>query len=134
MSLSGTLLIVLAVVTYRVTRFVVGDTLIDVPRDKFKAWVWLDPEEMRHPRKIVGHPVLTSLRTKLGQLLTCAFCVSVWIAAAAYVVVKVDQGWSGTSVVEHLVAWVAIAGGAVMIWNKVEIDVTEPEHIVLEEE
>lgn len=133
MSLPGTLLIVMAVATYRVTRLVVGDTIWEGWRDKFKQWAYVDPENHVW-RKIPGRPWLTFWRGKLADLVTCPFCISVWIAGFMYVALKTADGWDGTSWVEHGVAWMAVAGGAIMIWNLVEIEVHEPEHIVLEEE
>lgn len=120
-------LAVLAVVSYRVTRFIVSDTLIEGWRDRFKGWVWVDPDTMRTLRKVTGHPWLTFLRGKLGELLTCPFCVSVHVAFWTYLIVQIDGGQDDASLVEHGVAWLAIAGGTVMIWNKVEIDVDHEE-------
>lgn len=66
------LLILTGLVTYRVTRFLIDDTLIDSPR----AWV--------HHRLLArSHRLFpTPARVKVYELLTCPFCLSIWVSAA----------------------------------------------------
>lgn len=55
-------LVLLALGTYRLTRLIVEDVILDRPRNAF--WRKFPPE-----------------RSALGYLLTCYWCVSLWVAA-----------------------------------------------------
>jgi len=62
------LTILLSLVTYRVSRFIVLDTLWEKSRDRFAAWL-----EVRD----------NIAADKFGELIGCPFCVSVWVAAGS---------------------------------------------------
>jgi hypothetical protein len=49
---------------YRITRFIVADTIFDRPRERVQNWLL----ENDHP--------------KLNEGLACGYCVSVWVALA----------------------------------------------------
>lgn len=63
------LIIILGLVTYRVSRFLVLDTLIDEIRDRVIGW--LEPRQHRLGWR------------KLLDLLGCPYCITVWVAAGA---------------------------------------------------
>lgn len=96
------LLILLSLVVYRVTRFVLRDTLIETQRD----WVY---------GKLLDPPKPWS--DKLFELLSCPYCLSIWFAAAA--VVGADQY---TSVPLPWATWLAVAAGAMVAWRYIEHD------------
>lgn len=96
-----TLLLLLSLVTYRVTRFIIADTLIDHQR----IWV-LNVLLGKAPGKV---------RNKLHELLTCKFCLSVWIAAA--VVVIADQF---TVIPLPWFVWLAVCSGSLLVWKVAE--------------
>lgn len=91
------LLVVLALACYRVTRFIIDDTLIDRQRD----WVF---------RRTAGHP-------KIHELLDCPYCVSIWVAAG--MVAGADLV---TSVPLPLLTWLATSGGALVAWKFIEVE------------
>lgn len=80
--ISGVLLVVYALAVARVTRLVTADKITDVPRERLKARLW---------RRAVKDPTLLRLmladpqaeQPKLVYLLTCPWCVSVYVAAVA---------------------------------------------------
>jgi hypothetical protein len=95
------LLIVLALATYRATRFVITDTLIDTPR------VWLHTVILGKQHR--------DWRAKIHELLTCHHCISVWFAAASVALADI---W--TSVPLPGLMWLAVAGGASVAWRLIE--------------
>lgn len=95
------LTILLSLVTYRVTRFVVKDTIIEGTR------IWL------HTFILGKKPKLW--REKLQELISCPFCISVWISAAT---VAVTDRY--VSVPLPVFQWLAVAAGTLVIWRIVE--------------
>ena len=63
------LIVLLSAAVYRVTRFLINDTLISEQR----RWVKL---------KLMGNGDVGPVRVKLLDLLSCPYCLSVWVAAA----------------------------------------------------
>lgn len=68
--------IVLAFVVYRITRFFTLDSLIEDTRDRLVLWL----EQRRTATK---RDRVALVFRKLYDLATCAFCISVWVAAGA---------------------------------------------------
>lgn len=95
------LLILLSLATWRVTRFAISDNLIH----GFRLWL--------HYR-ILGDGK-RAWRAKLHELITCWWCLSVWVAAG--VVAVVDQF---TIVPLPWLMWLAVAGGAMAVHGLVE--------------
>lgn len=92
-------LVVLALATYRVARFLINDTLIDRPR----LWMFV---------KLSAHP-------KLLELANCPWCLSVWIAGAATIMAEAVG-----DVPLPLLFWPAVSGLAMIVWHYVEVDET----------
>lgn len=93
------LVAVVGLVVYRVTRFIVLDTLIEEPRDAVMNWLisrkgWWGP--------------------KLGQLLGCPWCVSVWVSAGA---VALTVWLTDHEVIMPVWTWLAAAAVAVLAYN-----------------
>lgn len=95
------LLIVLSAVCYRVSRFIVLDTLIDEPRNWVLSWLEMHPNWFTN---------------KTHELLGCPWCVTIWVAA-------------GTVALQHFVVdpvpvpiwtWLATATGALVFWGLID--------------
>lgn len=95
------LLVVLSAVTYRVSRFIVLDTLIDAPRNWVLSWL-----EM-HPNMFTN---------KLLELLGCPWCITIWVAAGAVAIQ--DQLIDGMPV--PIWAWLAVATGSLVFWGIID--------------
>jgi hypothetical protein len=95
-----TLVVIHALVAYRLTRFILLDSLLEQTRAKLKMW-------LASRGTLVG--------TKLFDLFDCPYCVSVWAAGVATIFYHPGLGWR-----ESLVVWLAAAGGAMVAWRAVE--------------
>ena len=97
-------LIILSAVTYRITRFAILDSLIETTRHRFFEWL-NDPEKV------------SSFRLKVLDLLTCPYCLSVWVAAGvtAYWWAITDLPWSWWPI-----GWLATAGGSLCYYAAVD--------------
>lgn len=96
-----TILVLLALATYRVTRFAIHDTLIDEPRTAVLRWLASKPG---------------IVRSKLHDLATCPYCLSVWVAGA------LTAATAQVATVQlPLLMWLAVAGGAMVAWRFVEL-------------
>jgi hypothetical protein len=98
------LVLVLSAVTWRVTRFLILDTLLDTPRDWVHLWL-----QTPHPTRWVY-----------------ALKIKVWVAAGAVLLTRpfVD------GIPLPVWTWLAVATGAMIIWDYVDKD----QKIVLETE
>jgi len=83
-----TWLVIVALAVARVTRFVIDDTIIDRPRNF----------------------VLDHVPAKIEELLTCPWCLSVWVSVIACLVI-----WWAKAVAIHTTAgWVMFTGAVMM--------------------
>lgn len=98
------LLVLLGLATWRVTRFALYDALIDTPRNRVHAWLLT----RRHA---------TAVTVKIHELITCPWCLSVWVAAVA---VAVADGWASIPLPAFM--WLAVAAVAVIVHVLVEAD------------
>lgn len=73
----------LCLATFRVTYFLVSDQLIQEPRAKMTNWL-----ETRKENK-TGKVTHVEWQSKLAYLVTCPWCMSVWIGAAFTLVTHV---------------------------------------------
>jgi hypothetical protein len=95
--------LVLAFVVYRITRFLIKDTLIDGQRQ----WV--------HSKILGVNP--KAWRDKLYELIDCPYCLSVWIAAGT--VAATD---AFTSVPLPVLAWLSTCGATMVLWHIIEVE------------
>jgi len=95
------LTIILSLACYRVTRFIVEDTLIA----GFRIWL--------HTVILGRKPRLW--REKLQELISCQFCISVWIAGA---LVSIADYFGPVALPG--IQWAAVAAGSIIIWQVVE--------------
>lgn len=98
--------VILALVTYRVGRFVLLDSMIDGPRDRF--YLWLNNTEK-----------LSRTRLWFLEMLTCVYCITVWIAAATVTFwsLVVHDEWIGWS---FLLVWPAVAAASLLPWTYID--------------
>jgi len=95
------LLIVMSAVTYRVSRFIVLDTLIDEPRNRLLSWLELRP---------------TRLWTKLLELFGCPFCITIWVSAGTVALTAAV----GYDIPVPIWTWLAVATGALLFWAAID--------------
>ncbi len=99
--------VMLSVVVYRVTVFVELDTMFEDSRDRLFLWLDQKRKATKGARSLIYR--------KLHDGLSCAYCVSVWIAGGAVLF------WAAATPYEldwtSLVDWIAIAGGALMFYR-----------------
>ena len=95
------LVIILSAVCYRVSRFIVLDSLIDEPRNWVMSWLEMHPN---------------AFTRKTWELLGCPWCITVWVAA-------------GTVALQHFVVdpvpvpiwtWLAVATGSLVFWGLID--------------
>lgn len=100
--------LILSFAAYRLTQFFVYDSLIGGnPESGSKQSVRLDrfayDSETGQDRSF--------LRGKVGDLLTCPWCLGFWLSAASYLLfVAATDRWTGTAVVVHGLTIFSIAG------------------------
>jgi hypothetical protein len=95
------LLIVLSATVYRISRFIVLDTLIDEARNCVLSWL-----ELR----------TSMFWSKIHDLLGCPYCITIWISAAA---VAITDIWI-TGVPMPVWTWLAAASGALLFWAAID--------------
>lgn len=93
------LTVTLSLVTYRVARLIRDDLIFDAPRARLYGWL------------ITGG----WLRRKLHELISCSFCLTIWIAAGAVLLTL-----PFASVPLPVWTWLASAAGSLIVWYIVE--------------
>ena len=110
------LLILCSAVVYRVSRFIVLDTMIEGTRDRFTAWLqtWPDNEGRRRVINKDETPwlLIPLWRRKIVELVSCPWCVTVWVGGIVTLLTHF--------IVEPVPApvwwWLAISSLALVIW------------------
>lgn len=111
------LIIVLSAVTYRVTRFIILDSLIDGWRKSFYEWALSPLSDFDRTLVLDQHiddPLdeLPAWRKKLYQLFSCPFCISVWVAAGAVALQHLFADDAPTPIW----TWLAVATGGLIFY------------------
>ena len=97
--------VALGAVTYRVTRFILLDTLFADTRTKLKL-------------ALIGKGPSTSVfRTKLYDLMSCPYCMSVWVAAGA-----VALSAPFTDIPLPVWTWLGVCTTSLAFWRYIEQD------------
>ncbi|MBT8241661.1 MAG: DUF1360 domain-containing protein [Acidimicrobiia bacterium] len=98
--------VILSAATYRIGRFLLLDDLIAGWRDQFFV-------RLSNPKK------LNTVRLKAAELFSCAYCITVWIAAAvvAFWSLVVADEWIGWA---FLLVWPAVAAGSLVFWAYID--------------
>lgn len=108
--MSIVVLIVMSATVYRITRFIELDTMLEDTRDRIVFWL----EDQQ--REGTGNRAL--LARKVHDGLTCAFCVSIWVAGFATlwlaVTTEYELGWFS------IVEWLAVATGAMVFYRYID--------------
>lgn len=100
--------IILAFAAFRFTQFFVFDSLAGFnPESGSKASIALDAfayDETGKDRSFI--------RGKIGDLLTCPWCLGFWLSAFVYLAFIIASGrWDAYPLVIHLLGVFAVAGG-----------------------
>lgn len=100
--------VILSFASYRITRFFVFDSLIGAhPESGSKQSARVDSFAYNHDGSNRNF-----VRGKIGDLLTCPWCLGFWISAACYLALVISTGgWAGVPLVVHLLGVFAVAGG-----------------------
>lgn len=93
-------LVVLAFASFRVTRFLLFDTLIDEPRN-----FWYN--------QLTGGTKLKYLREKLLDLTSCSWCTGFWVTLIIYSVYATAYPWEFTRF--NWLSFLGVAGVAGML-------------------
>jgi hypothetical protein len=103
--------IVLIGVVWRVTRFITKDDLIEGTRKKVLAWLekWKAPDDPDYRKGLTTD----LLAFKAWTLLTCPWCVSIYISAATLVAYRIFVD----DVPMPIFMWLAIAGFSLVPYN-----------------
>lgn len=111
---------ILILAAYRITRFLVNDSLfgfgptsesrMSVRIDRFAYFDQTD-EEVQEGFRLDGEG-RSWLREKIGDLLTCTWCLGFWVSAAVYLAfVFATDSWDLAEPVVHGISIFAVAGG-----------------------
>lgn len=108
-------LLVLSMVTYRATRFVILDTLIDEWRDMFHGWL------------LNGKKTVPLWREKLHELLACVFCLSIWVGLALVFTLDRNVGLlaiidKGISIPLPGLYWMALSTGSLVFSRYIDTE------------
>lgn len=99
-------------VVWRITRFLLLDSLIDEPREIFRSWLKREISTRRFGRYAYY------LRAKLLILMECAFCVSIWVSAGTLLGwCAMTQDWPGWLFIP---IWLSGSTGCMIIYRYVD--------------
>lgn len=105
-------IVILALAAFRVTRLVTQDTITEPFRMRLYSFAWNDDR----PTEAEGAPGIwvptprAAWRTNLYRLLTCDWCLGVWMSTAAYCAWRFGIPESDGNVTEAILSVAAIAG------------------------
>jgi Protein of unknown function (DUF1360) len=99
-----TAVILLSLAAFRITRFILEDSLIEEPRD------WL---KRRVQGKVADQRSLALWRRKVLELLECPWCMSVWISAGT--VVLASFTWNAPRP-PLFWEWLFVCGGSIIAY------------------
>lgn len=94
--------VILSAFTYRACRFLILDTLIDTTRQRFHLW-------------LLGRT--SKARAKIYELITCPYCLTIWVAGITIVVLDTA---TSSSIQWPPVMWLAVSAGALVFWTYIE--------------
>lgn len=117
------LLLLASFVTYRATRFLIADSMIEVTRGRFLNWLWPPPDFTADIAALVANAGATPkaptppsfLRRKLYELVTCPYCLSIWLGGAATLIV-----WVFYPIPLPGLWPLALSTGSLILWRFIE--------------
>lgn len=87
MSIEPSLFLLVSIIAvYRVTRLLVVDRVFQVPREKVQDFFeirWIEKHDLEDP---------DIYRSKVAYLLSCMWCMSIWVATVFYLVFWASTG------------------------------------------
>lgn len=98
-------LVFMSLATWRVTRFWLKDSLIENARMNLEGWLSKNVTKRRH--------------RKLLELITCPWCISVWVSAGLTALWRWQEG-DGYGWFVVMILWLATAAGAMAWWRTME--------------
>jgi hypothetical protein len=118
------LILILSLVTYRVTRFIILDSLIERWRERFYEWILSPLDENERACVIDVHedwPLrkLPWWRRKSYQLFSCPFCISVWVAGGAVILTELLADFD---VVMPAWTWLAISALSLVVYKYIDAE------------
>jgi hypothetical protein len=118
------LILILSLVTYRVTRFIILDSLIERWREHFYEFILdpLDDADMDLVLTLHEDGPLHQLpwwRRKIYQLFSCPFCISVWVAGGA---VALTEWLTDFDVVMPVWTWLAISALSLVVYTYIDAE------------
>lgn len=98
--------LIIALASYRITRVITQDTLLHEPREALLRWAWNQEADPPVPNG-------RGWRTYAYELLTCSFCLGVWVTAG------VGMLWAwGPEWMQPVLAVTAACGGQAYIASR----------------
>lgn len=96
------LFVLLSAFTFRLSRFLILDTLISGTRAKVHI-------------RLVAKGKWWS--TKLYELVNCPYCISIWISGITVIVIDTATNYS---IPLPVVFWLAVSTGSLLFWSLIE--------------
>lgn len=93
--------ILFSFVAWRVTRFWIKDSLPEESRMKLEGWLSKRVAKLRYRKAL--------------ELITCPWCISVWVAAGLTGLWRWQEGTTGWFLTGVL--WLSVSGGAMACWR-----------------
>jgi hypothetical protein len=116
------LLILCSAVTYRVSRFIVLDTMIEGTRDSFIAKLTTWPDSTGRTRVInrdeATYELIPLWRRKIVELVGCPWCVTIWVGAA----VTLLTHFIVEPVPAPILWWLTISSLALVLWAIIDAE------------
>lgn len=97
------MIIVLSATVYRISRFIVLDTMFEGTRAQVFG-------RLAMSERFIWH--------KIAELLGCPYCITVWISAASCVAWRIFVGPFEAPVF----VWLAVSTGSLLFWRAIDSD------------
>lgn len=92
----------LSFAAYRLTQFVVWDSLLDSARTRLELWQ--------------ANRLTSPFRAFVRQLLSCIYCIGFWLAVAVTVIyLTAARQWDAAPLIVHGIECWAVAGGQALL-------------------
>lgn len=102
-------IVILALAAFRVTRLITQDTITQPFRSRLYGFAWNDDRPTQDDTGFWPTP-RAAWRTNLYRLLTCDWCLGVWMSIAVYCVWRFAFPGGDGNLAQGIVAVAAIAG------------------------
>jgi len=107
---------IVALATWRLSYMLVSERGPFRLFERIRARVGVRVVEMEHQQSWGMEKVThVTASNELGELFTCVYCLSVWVAPALFAL------WSGSAFGQVIVVWLAISGAALVLGSVANI-------------